>query len=66
MKRLHTSDPLTADDVAERLDRAAMRALQILMEVRQTEGLFEAVKGSRYHTSIVGMLGKEITEHWSS
>lgn len=64
-KRLYTSDPLNEHDVAERLDKAALRALRILMEVRQTEGLFEAVRESRYHTNVVEMLGKEIAEHWS-
>lgn len=49
-KRLSTDEPLTEHDVAERLDRAALRLVRIMMDVRQTPGLFEAVKGSRYLT----------------
>lgn len=48
MKRLRPTDPLTADDVAERLNRAIFRALRILMEVRQDPNLFEQVKQSPY------------------
>lgn len=39
---------LTSEDVAKSLDRAALRVLRILMDVRQQEGLFEPVKGSRF------------------
>lgn len=49
MKRLSTSDPLTADDVADRLNRALDRALRIMWDVRRTEGdLLDEVKRSRY------------------
>lgn len=49
MKRLSTSEPLTADDVAERVSKAAMRLLSILMDYRQQEGdLFKEISGSRY------------------
>jgi hypothetical protein len=60
MKRLSTSDPLTADDVADRLNRAMVRTMRILMEVRQTEGLFDEVKRSRYLTLMPADLAAEL------
>lgn len=52
MKRLRTTDPLTADDVADRLDRAIDRVLRIMWDVRRTEGtLMDEVKHSRYLAS---------------
>lgn len=48
-KRADKHQPLTEHDVAERLDRAAMRALRILWEARQL-GIAEEVKASRYLT----------------
>lgn len=65
MKRANTTDPLTPDDVAERTDRAAMRALRILMDVRQSVDLFEQVKRSRYLTNSLELLQAEIEAYWS-
>lgn len=49
MKRLSTSDPLTPDDVADRLNRALDRVLRIMWDIQQTEGsLMDEVKRSRY------------------
>lgn len=59
-KRTSTDDPLTEHDVAERLDHAAVRTLRILMDVRQTEGLYEAVRGSRYLTNSLNALAAEL------
>lgn len=58
-KRLRTSDPLTEHDVADRLDKAALRLLQILMDARQL-GLMEQVKHSRYLTNVPGLLAAEL------
>lgn len=63
MKRLSTADPLTPDDVAERLDRAALRTLRILMDVRQHPDLQEPVKHSRYLTNVLPALAAEL-ETW--
>lgn len=60
MKRCSTTDPLTPDDVAERLDHAALRVLRILMDVRQIEGLCDAVKQSRYLTNTCHDLAAEL------
>lgn len=60
MKRTSTNQPLTSDDVAERLDRAALRTLRILMDARQQVGLFEPVKHSRYLTNTLAALAAEI------
>lgn len=46
-KRLSTDRPLTEHDVAERLDRAALRVLNILTDARAA-GIQTAVGGSRY------------------
>jgi hypothetical protein len=61
-KRLSTSEPLTEHDVAERLDKAAFRVLRILMDVRQTPGLLEGVKHSRYTTNVLNLLAAELQE----
>ncbi len=58
-KRLHTSDPLTEHDVAERIDRAAVRTVRILMNIRQL-GMMEQVKHSRYLTNSLNMLAAEL------
>lgn len=61
MKRQNPSEPLTADDVAERLDRAAVRVLRILLDVRQADGdLCVEVKGSRYLTNSLAWLAAEL------
>lgn len=49
MKRQSTDEPLTPDDVAERLDKALVRVLRIMYEVRTREGsLLADVRQSRY------------------
>jgi hypothetical protein len=58
-KRLHTSDPLTEHDVAERLDKAALRTVRILLDIRQM-GLMNPVKHSRYLTNTLNMLAAEL------
>lgn len=59
-KRYDTSEPLTEHDVAERLDKAILRTLRIMMDARQiSPEFFSAVKGSRYHTNLLDMLIEE-------
>jgi len=60
VKRLSTSDPLTPDDVAERLAKAAVRTWTILAECRQDPVLFEAVKASRYEAGALAGLAAEL------
>jgi len=43
---------LTADEVAQRTERAVFRALRILTEIRQCPGLYEQVRESRYTHSL--------------
>jgi hypothetical protein len=62
-KRLSTNEPLTPHDVAERLDKAALRTLRILTEVREDPDLFGQVKHSRYHTNVCRLLADEL-ENW--
>jgi hypothetical protein len=60
-KRLSASDPLTEHDVAERIDRAAMRLLRMLGDVREADGdLFDDVRRSRYHSNALDLLAEEI------
>lgn len=67
MKRLSTDDPLTADDVAERLDKALVRVLRIMLDVRQTEGnLLADVRKSRYLTNSINAVAYELqTDEWN-
>lgn len=58
-KRLRTSDPLTEHDVADRLDKAALRVVRIMTDARQ-QGYAEAVKHSRYLTNVLGILAAEL------
>jgi hypothetical protein len=58
-KRLRTSDPLTEHDAAARLDKAAVRTVTILMDLRQA-GMAEPVKHSRYLTNSLSMLAAEL------
>lgn len=58
-KRLSTKDPLTVHDVAERLDKAMLRTVSILLEARSL-GLMEGVLASRYHTNVATMLAEEL------
>lgn len=61
MKRTDTDQPLTADDVAERLDKAMLRVVRIMYDTRQMPGdLMEQVKASRYRTNIGNMLAAEL------
>ncbi len=62
-KRTGSDQPLTEHDVAERLDKAALRTLRILMEARQIPGLQDAVKGSRYLGNTTNALAAEL-EAW--
>jgi hypothetical protein len=61
-KRLSASEPLTEHDAAERLDRAALRTVSILMDLRQL-GMMDLVKHSRYLTNSLNMLAAEL-ELW--
>lgn len=61
-KRSSTSDPLTEHDVADRLDKAGLRVLRIMMDVRQIPGAQEAVKSSRYLTNVLNALAWELQE----
>ena len=58
-KRLSTDQPLTEHDIAERLDKAALRTYRILAETREM-GLADAVKHSRYFTNIASALAAEL------
>lgn len=61
-KRLSTDQPLTEHDIADRLDRAALRLLRIMWDARQL-GLMDPVRGSRYFTNVCGALQAEL-EAW--
>jgi hypothetical protein len=58
-KRLSTADPLTEHDVADRIDRAALRLARILADIRQQGGM-EAVQHSRYLTNAANILAAEL------
>lgn len=58
-KRSSTNEPLTEHDVAARLDKAALRVLQILMEIRQLD-MMDQVKASRYTTNAMDLLANEL------
>ena len=58
-KRLSLDEPLTEHDVAERLNRAALRVVRIMTDARQ-QGYMEPVKHSRYLTNILSMLMAEL------
>lgn len=58
-KRLNTGDPLTEHDVAERLDRAAIRVVRIMADTRQL-GAMDPVKASRYLTNSLNILASEL------
>lgn len=60
-KRLSTQDPLTEHDVAERIDKAGLRLLRILLDVRQL-GVMEEVRSSRYFTNVLSLLAEELDE----
>lgn len=60
-KRRSTDDPLTEHDVAERLDKAALRTYRIMTEAREM-GLMDAVRASRYFSNIVSALAAELAE----
>ena len=58
-KRLSLDEPLTEHDVAERLNRAALRVVRIMADARQ-QGYMEPVKHSRYLTNVLSMLMAEL------
>jgi hypothetical protein len=58
-KRTGTDQPLTEHDVADRLDKAAVRVLTILMQTREL-GLMADVKQSRYLTNALNALAAEL------
>lgn len=58
-KRLRTGDPLTEHDVAERIDRAALRLARIMGDIRQQGGM-EPVKHSRYLAGALPILAAEL------
>lgn len=52
---------LTCDDVAKSVERAIVRCMRVLMDVRQTEGyLYEDVRGSRFVTNAGDLLAAEL------
>jgi hypothetical protein len=63
VKREKVTDPLTPDDVAERLSKAMLRCWRILMDVRQDPDLYREVRNSRYLTVLPHQLVEEL-EHW--
>lgn len=58
-KRTSTADPLTEHDVADRIDKAGLRLLRILIEIREME-MVEEVKTSRYFTNALPALAAEM------
>jgi hypothetical protein len=58
-KRLSTTEPLTEHDVAERLDKAALRVVRIMSDIRQ-QGFMDLVKHSRYLTGALNILAAEL------
>lgn len=63
MKREKATDPLTPDDVAERLSKAMLRCWRILMDVRQDPDLYREVRNSHYLTVLPHQLVEEL-ELW--
>lgn len=60
-KRLSTTEPLTEHDVADRLDKAALRVWRIMLDTRQqSPEFYEAVRHSRYLTNVIPELRKEM------
>lgn len=64
MKRQSTAEPLTPDDIAERLSTAMLRTWRILLDVRQNEDLWDAVKHSRYLVVMPSQLIEEL-QRWT-
>lgn len=58
-KRTDREQPLTEHDVADRLDKAALRVLRIMMDARQL-GLMKDIKLSRYLTNALSALRAEL------
>jgi len=58
-KRLRTNEPLTEHDVADRLDKAALRVVRIMSDARQ-QGYMDPVRHSRFLTNVLGMLAAEL------
>lgn len=68
MKRTSADQPLTPDDVAERLDKAALRVLRIMYDIRENGGpeLLAQVRSSRYLTNAVNALAAELAmDDWN-
>jgi hypothetical protein len=61
-KRLSTDEPLTEHDLAERLDRAALRVWRIL-QAAEDLGLQDQVRSSRYLSNSVMALRAKL-EAW--
>ena len=59
MRRLRTTDPLTPDDVAFRLDKALDRVMRIMWDAQQL-GIMDEVKGSRYLGPAIGHVAYEL------
>jgi hypothetical protein len=61
-KRSRTDEPLTEHDVAERLDRAVMRVVRIMFDVRENmpPEMVDLVKRSRYTTNALYLLADEL------
>lgn len=66
-KRRDPSQPLTEHDVAERLDRAALRLLRIMWDVRVNHPeLLGPVRSSRYFTNAAAALAYELgLDEWN-
>jgi hypothetical protein len=58
-KRHSTAEPLTEHDVAERLDRAALRVLRIMIDAENL-GIVTEVQHSRYLTNALSWLAGEL------
>lgn len=52
---------LTTDEVAKRVERAVVRCVKVLMDIRQVEGyLYEDVRASRFVTNAGDILAAEL------
>lgn len=60
-KRASAGDPLTEHDIADRLDKAALRLLRIMYDLRVNHPeLVAPVRTSRYWTNAVSALAHEL------
>lgn len=51
---------LSPDIIAQVLDKSLLRSLSILMDIRQTDGLYELVTNSPHATNVIDLLYDEI------